>query len=368
MSLKNKYLLWFAGIGAYVMLLGGVFYYQLFKWTFDEKLKQDIVGTVGVHAPVLINGLLSSPAAISFGEYDVMTALSKDERIVAVVYVGRNNKIRWHKDARFIDMPFDKYNAQIPFATDALSQAVLTKKFIANQTPGQPFYEIAIPFSLRGDIIGVMNLTVSRARAQVLIGSAMRKYLVGALGVLLLLGLPLFFFFTHYVLAPIEALREKIRYVSMRSPELRFAERRDEIGALAGDIAGMADKMRKELEENSRRAGESREAEELWWRSLLKETVPPGSYALVVNQDNNVLYANFETGLDAAASAVHLLDLLDNNQQDLLRLVAEAFESPGTALESETSFKGRRLSVRVLHTGRTAETSRTLILFSPRPA
>ena len=43
MRLTWKWLIWFLGIGIYVMCLGGIFYYNLFKWTFDERLKQESI-------------------------------------------------------------------------------------------------------------------------------------------------------------------------------------------------------------------------------------------------------------------------------------------------------------------------------------
>lgn len=368
MSLKTKFILWFAGIGAYVMLLGGVFYYNMFRWTFEEKLKQDVVETVRVRAPELIKGLLESPAAISFGEYDIMSAFSKDERVVSVVYVGRNNKIRWHKEARFIGMPFDEFNAQIPFATGAMNEAIMAKAHRARPVPGQPLIELGVPFTLRGEIIGIMALTFSREGAQRLVGSAMRKYLVGALLTLFLIGLPLYFFFSHYVTSPIETLRERVRYVSLRNPELRVPERSGEIGSLGAEFSAMAEKMRKELEENSRRAEESSETEGLWWRSLLNAIVPGSSYALVVNQDNNVLYSNFDLGRAGETGAVHLLDLVDNRQQALLRLASEALEAPGRVLEGEAVFKNRDMNARILHIGSAHGTGRTLILFQPKSA
>src|SRR5512133_2279744 len=101
MRLTVKWLLWFIGIGIYVMFLGGVFYYNLFKWTFDEKLKQDVIETVKVYAPTMRNGLLNSPKAISFEEYDIMMSLAKDERITSMLYLSRQGTIRWHKESRF---------------------------------------------------------------------------------------------------------------------------------------------------------------------------------------------------------------------------------------------------------------------------
>ena len=56
MKLSAKWFLWFAGIGVYVMFLGGIFYYNLFKWTFDEKLKQEAINMVRLYTPDLIKG------------------------------------------------------------------------------------------------------------------------------------------------------------------------------------------------------------------------------------------------------------------------------------------------------------------------
>jgi HAMP domain-containing protein len=285
-----------------------------------------------------------------------------------VVYVGRNNRIRWHKEARFMGIPFDEFNAQIPFLTGAMNEAIMAKAHRARAVSGQPLFELAVPFTLRGEIIGIMALTVTKAGAQGLVASAMSKYMVGAVLTLFLLGLPLYFFFIHYVTAPIEALRERVRYVSLRNPELRVPERSGEIGSLGAEFSAMAEKMRKELEENSRRAEESSETEGLWWRSLLGAIVPGSNYALVVNQDNNVLYANFDLGRAGETGAVHLLDLVDNRQQALLRLASEALEAPGRVLEGEAVFRDKDMNAKILHIGSSPETGRTLILFQPKNA
>ncbi|HAN04133.1 MAG TPA: hypothetical protein DCQ25_02530, partial [Elusimicrobia bacterium] len=69
-------------------------------------------------------------------------------------------------------------------------------------------------------------------------------------------------------------------------------------------------------------------------------------------------------GMDA--KNIHLLDVVDSQQQTLLRLVGQAFEMPDQPVEGEAVFKGQNLNVKVLHVGQTAETNRTLILFYPR--
>ncbi|MDA8132961.1 MAG: hypothetical protein M0011_15775 [Elusimicrobia bacterium] len=366
MRLTMKWLMWFVGIGIYVMFLGGVFYYNLFKWTFDEKLKQDVIDKIKTYAPTMRTGLLNSPNAISFEEYDIMTELSKDERITSMLYLSRQGKVRWHKEARFIGIAWDELQKQVPPATDAISQAYLSKNPKVRQVKDEPFYEIAIPFSVRGDIIGIMDLMVSRAGAEVLIGSAMRKYVFGAVGVLFLLGLPLYFFFHHYVISPMYALRESIESVSLKNFDLRFPPRPDEVGDLAGAITRLMGKMKVEIEGISNRDKTYKEAEQRWWRSLLNIIVPGTNYVIVVDENNSILYANFELAQGMDAKNIHLLDVVDSQQQTLLRLVGQAFEMPDQTVEGEAVFKGQNLNVKVLHVGATAETNRTLILFYPK--
>jgi HAMP domain-containing protein len=359
-----KWLMWFIGIGIYVMFLGGVFYYNLFTWTFDEKLKQDVIETVKIYAPTLRNGLLNTPNAISFDEYDIMMSLSKDERITSILYLSRQGKVRWHKEARFIGMTWDDFKAQVPPPTDAINEAYLSKLPKVRQVSGEPFYEIAIPFSVRGEIIGIIDMMVSRAGAEVLIGSAMRKYVFGAIGVLFLLGLPLYFFFHHYVISPMESLRESVEGISLKNFDLRFAQRTDEIGDLAGAITRLMGKMKTEIEAISNRDRTYKEAEQRWWRSLLNIIIPGNNYVIVVDENNSILYANFELVGGVDAKNIHLLDVVDSQQQTLLRLVGQAFDQP---VEGETVFRNQNLNVKVLHVGQTAETNRTLILFYPKP-
>ncbi len=368
MRLTMKWLMWFVGIGIYVMFLGGVFYYNLFKWTFDEKLKQDVIETVKVYAPTMRNGLLNNANAISFEEYDIMTSLTKDERITSMLYLSRQGRVRWHKEARFIGMHWDDFKAQVPPPTDAISQAYMSKLPKVRQVKGEPFYEIAIPFSVRGEIIGIIDLMVSRAGAEVLIGSAMRKYVFGAVGVLFLLGLPLYFFFHHYVISPLDVLRESVEGVSVKNFDLRFAARPDEIGDLSGAITRLMGRMKGEIEQISNRDKTYKEAEQRWWRSLLSIIVPPTNYVIVVDENNSILYANFELSQGMDAKNIHLLDVVDSQQQTLLRLVGQAFEMPDQTVEGETVFKNQSFNVKVLHVGQTAETNRTLILFYPKPS
>jgi len=367
MRLTIRWLMWFIGIGIYVMCLGGVFYYNLFKWTFDEKLKADIIQTVKVYVPTLRNGLLKSPKAISFEEYDIMQSMAKDERIAAILYLSRAGTVRWHKEARFIGKPWDEFQKDIPPLTDAIGQAYLAKLPKVRQVPKESFYEIAIPFTVRGEIIGIIDVLVSKAGADVLIGSAMRKYVFGAIGVLFLLGLPLYFFFYHYVISPLETLQDSVDNISLKSFDLRFPARSDEIGDLTAAITRLLGKMKVEIEGIGSRDKKYKDAEQKWWRSLLSTIVPGDQYIIVVDENNNILFANFELSGGPDAKNIHLLDVVDSQQQNLLRLVGQAFESPNRSVEGETVFRGQNLCVKVLHVGETSEMSRTLIMFYPKP-
>jgi hypothetical protein len=366
MKLTVKWSIWFIGIGIYVMTLGGVFYYNLFKWTFDEKLKADIIDTIKVHAPVLREGLFKNPKTITMEEFSLLSdTLSKDERIASIVYLNKNGTIRWHREPRFIGIGWDEYISQVGAFTDAINQAVTSKTPKVRPVPKQPYYEIAIPLTANNELIGSILLLISRATSEALVKSAMAKYIVGAIGVLVLLGIPFYWFFYHYVITPLESLSEAIEVASFKTFELRFEPRNDEIGLVADSVNVLLKKFKKEIEEYEKRDKYYREIEEKWWKTILKTIVPLNEYVIVVDENNNVLYANFELNA-VEGEQIHLLDVVDAAQQNLLRLVGQAFDNPGEIIEGETIFKGQNLGVKVVYVGTTSELNRTLILFYPK--
>ncbi len=366
MRLVTKWTLWFIGIGVYVMILGGVFYYNLFKWTFDEKLKSDIIETVARISPTLREGLLKNQKAITFEELNLMLeSLSKDQRIASIVYLNRAGIIRWHRDARFIGMSWDEYISQVPPLTDAIAQAIMAKTPKVRPVPKQPYYEIAIPLTVNNELVGSILLLVSKATSDALVSSAMTKYVIGALGVLILLGIPLYFFIYHYVINPLMSLVDAIEVASFKTFELKYNIRNDEIGFVAESINNLLKKFKKEIDEYAKKEEYFKEIEEKWWKAILKTVVPLNEYVMVVDENNNVLYANFELK-NIEGTQLHLLDVVESQQQNLLRLIGQAFENPGEIVEGETIFKGQNLGVKVIHVGDTPELARTLILFYPK--
>lgn len=348
------------------MFLGGVFYYNLFKWTFDEKLKQDVIETVKVHTPTLHKGLLRSPAAITLDEYDIMSSLSKDERISTVLYLNKAGLVRWHKEARLIGMSWDEYQKDMGTLTDAVAQAYRAKSPKVRLVPKQPFYEMAIPLSVRGDIVGIVDMQVSRAGAEAIIYSAMRKYVFGAIGVLLLLGIPLYIFLHHFVVYPLSSLKDSIDTISTKSFDIRFPPRKDEIGDLAGSLEQFLQKVKGELDAMSVRDKQRGDAEQHWWRSILNTAISSNHHAIVVDEDNNVLYTNFELFRADESERLHLLDVVDSQQQNLLRLIGVALETPNQVVEGDTAFKGENCHVKVLHLEESGDIRRTLILFESK--
>jgi len=63
-------------------------------------------------------------------------------------------------------------------------------------------------------VLGILNIQVSREGVVAVINKAMSKYAVGAIGVLLLLGIPLYFFLHHFVINPLLNLRDSVESIS----------------------------------------------------------------------------------------------------------------------------------------------------------
>ncbi|MDE2040184.1 MAG: hypothetical protein KGO96_09960 [Elusimicrobia bacterium] len=367
MRLSAKWFLWFSAIGIYVMFLGGIFYYNLFKWTFDEKLKQEAIDMVRLYAPTLVEGLSRSQAAITMDEFDTVTRFSKDERVASLVYLNKYGEVRWFKDPKEITKTFDDFSKDDPPPTDAIEQAWLSKSPIVRAVPNLPLYDIAIPLALRGDVLGILDLQISRAGVVKVINKAMRKYAVGAVGVLLLLGIPLYFFLHHFVLNPLLTLRDSIEAISFKTLELKFPPRNDEIGDVAGVIGLFLAKVRAEVANAMIKEKQRGIAEARWWESILGAIVAKNHRAIVVDEDNSVLYTNFPVTVGAGGEAkLHLLDVIDSQQQDLLRLVGMALDRPNQVIEADTTFRADPCHVKVVHLEEDGELRRTLILFEPK--
>ena len=360
--------MWFAAIGAYVMVLGGIFYYNLFKWTFDEKLKLDIQELVKTRIPEFKIGLLQNRDVITIPEMDIMQLLSKEERVASVLYLNGNGTIRWHKDSRYLGTAFDEFVKTGAVPTKAIEDAYFSKTVKFRQVPNQPIYDIAIPVVVSGtDVIGVLDVQVSRVLTDDIIRSAMTKYLAGSLGVLLLIGIPLYIFLYYYVLGPLRHLRDSVDAVSTKTLELRYPVKRDEIGGVAEAVGGLLLKVKSDFDSIGVRDQAKEHFEHQWWHAIISAAVPRSSRAIVVDEDNTVLHANFDVPVKNPGQKPHLLDIIDTQQQDILRLIGSAMDSPQKIIEGETVFQQESWFLRVIQLHESGGSlKRTLIILIPK--
>ncbi|MCX5783434.1 MAG: methyl-accepting chemotaxis protein [Elusimicrobia bacterium] len=367
MKIVPKWMLVFALVGIYVTGLGGIFYYYLFKRTFDDKLKQDVLERVLVKSPDMIKGLLRSPREITFDELDIIDWLRSDKRITDVIYLNGNGTIRWHKDSQYMDVPFEEFEKKVGLTTDAISQAYHSSVPKVRPVPKNVFYDIAVPLKAKGDVvIGIISLQVSRADAKNAISSAMGQYILGAAGILLVMGIVLFVFMQYMVLNPMSGLRDSIDNISAKNLEMRFRPRKDEVGEIAGSVNGLLAKIKHEFEARGDQNVERQMNEKTWWESIVKAMISKNSKVMVVDENNTVFYANFEVPSSAEGKKPHLLDIMDMQQQEVLRLVGTAIETPWEMVEGESELKGEKCFVRAVLLGSDANMARTLVVFEPK--
>jgi hypothetical protein len=88
--------------------------------------------------------------------------------------------------------------------------------------------------------------------------------------------------------------------------------------------------------------------------------VKPGEQAVILGRENMVLYSDFDSA-SGSKEDLHLLDVIDSSQQDVLRIVATAMDRPGELVESDITFRSERKRIRVMH----QPDYRTHIIFSP---
>lgn len=367
MSLSSKWLLWFAGIGLYVMFMGAIFYYSSSRFDFDEQLKQESIEMVRNYAPTLIKGLARNPRAISLDEFDVIDHIRRDPRVADLAYFNEIGEVRWFKDGKMIGRSFDEFLKQWPPPTSVMDEAYHSKTPKVRGVPNQPFYEIAIPLAENSKIKGLIDMQISRAGVDAIVRQKMSRYALGAGIVLLILGCALYFFMYHFVLSPLLDLRDAIEAISFKNLDLRSQLRSDEIGEIGVALQGFLQKVKAELAGVQMREKQRGVAEQRWWQSILQTIVAKSHFAIVVDEDNTVLYTNFPIrNAPTPGGKLHLLDVLDNQQQDVLRLVGSALERPNQVVEAETLFRQEPCHVRAVHLEEEGELRRTLILFEPK--
>ena len=326
-----------------------------------------MVEKVRLHAPSLVQAISNSPKGeLSFREAEIMKDMQQhDDRIKSVIYLNYDGSIRWHENIKYLGMSYNDYNNTIGFDSNAIVRAIEYGVPRAYLFDNSNYYDMAIPLQAKGGIVaGVVDIKVSRAAAKELIRSSMVRYAIGAVIMMLLIGGVLYLFLLLKILRPLGILKDSVDAVSMNNLNLNFPERSDEIGDVAHAVEGLLGKVRSEVQ--TMRKGEimSLEKEEKWWKTILAVTVPKGSRALVVDENNNVLYTNFELNT-TEGNKVHLLDIFDGRQQDMIQIVGEAMEHPTKVLRGTIENKNVKYLAKAVQLPDDGGKNRMILVLGP---
>ena len=366
MKLTSKWLLWFVLVVVYAAILGGLFYYNLFKFVFDTKLQNEMVEMVRFRAPQLVQGLAAKPKQISFNEASQMKdILQNDARVKNIIYLNYDGSIRWHENTKFMGMSYADYNNSVGFDSNAAVQAIRSGLPRAILTAGGDSYDMAIPLLAKSNnVAGVIDLTVSRAAARGLIRSSMIRYTIGALIMIVLIGGVLYLFLLLKVIRPLLSLKDSIEAVSLNDLKLGYQPPKDEIGDVAVAVEGLLGKISEDIKGLENTEIMSLEKEKTWWKAVFAVTVPKGTRALVVDENNNVLYTNFELKA-TKKQKVHLLDIFDGRQQEIIQVVGEALENPTKVLRGSVTNKDVKCTVRAVQLPDDAGKNRIIVVLDP---
>ena len=351
MKLTPKWILWFALVSLYAAVFGGLVYYNMFKFVFDKKLQNEMVEMVRFRAPRLVTALASRPKGpVTFVEADIMKSWkNNDDRI---------------KELQFLGMSYSDFNNTVGFPTSAVVYAINERAPKAIMYDEANTYDMAIPLLAKDTVAGVVNVAVSRASAKALIHSAMIRYTIGVFFMILLIGGVLYLFMLLKILRPLEGLKDAVDAVSLNTLTLSYPSRGDEIGDVAKAIDGLLLKIREDIKSLENVEIMSLEKERKWWKTILAVTVPKGSRALVIDENNNILYTNFELN-SKKAGPVHLLDIFDGRQQNIIQVVGEALENPTKVLRGTVINKNVQCLVKAVQLPDDAGKNRMVLVLEP---
>ena len=353
-------------VALYAAIFGGLVYYNMFKFVFDKKLQNEMVEMVRFRAPRLVAALAARPkGAATFAEADIMKSWKiNDDRIKDLIYLNYDGSVRWHENTKFLGMSYSDFNNTVGFPTNAVVYAINGRTPKAIMAEEGNTYDMAIPLLAKDAVAGVVNVTVSREGAKALIHSAMVRYCIGVFFMILLIGGVLYLFMLLKILRPLAGLKDAVDAVSLNTLTLTYTPRSDEIGDVAKSVDSMLAKIREDIKGMQNVEIMSLEKERKWWKTILAVTVPKGSRALVVDENNNILYTNFELN-SKKEGPVHLLDIFDGRQQNIIQVVGEALENPTKVLRGTVENKNVQCLVKAVQLPDDAGKNRMILVLEP---
>ncbi|ACC98752.1 putative sensor with HAMP domain [Elusimicrobium minutum Pei191] len=366
MRLGLKWFVCYAATAIYVIVIGGFFFFNMFKFVFDHKLQQEVAEQVVTRKPTLAQGLASNKPMVDPSELFLLTSwLKADDRIQSIIYLNRDASIRWHKVNQYLGKSYDDARAEDVFFTNAVAQSFNTGRPRVIMYGNGNYYDMAFPLrSAQDEIIGVVNIQVSRESAKRLINDATIKYGYSAFIIMALMGFILTVFIYLKIINPLNSLVSSIETVSLKELRIHFKERNDEIGDVAVAVNEFLKRVKKEFSGIEAQSRKKEEMEQLWWKALLAVSITKGSRALVVDEDNNIMFANFEIEVKKDGP-LHLLDIFDGQQSQIIEVIGKAMDEPGKVYRGETAVGSNKFSIRAVQLPVLEENPRTMIVLEP---
>ncbi|WP_424246086.1 HAMP domain-containing protein [Elusimicrobium posterum] len=366
MKLSLKWFVVYAATALYVIIMGGFFFYNLFAFVFDAALQNEIADEVRAKSSVMIEGLASKPSRVTFKEVDLMNEwLRSEERVQNIVYLNRDASVRWHKINSFLLKSHEDAKAEDAFPTNAVANAFnrgMPSVIMYNEGH---YYDMAFPLRAANDeLAGVVNLQVSRDGARALINQATVKYSYSSFIVMIIMGIVLYLFIYFKIVNPLRVLESSITSVSIKDLKLNFGKRSDEIGDVADAVSALLNRIKKEFRGMEEKGKAADDLEQLWWKSLLAVSISKGSRAIVVDQENNIMFANFEIDVKKDGP-LHLLDILDASQSQVIEVIGKAMDNPGKVYKGHYDMGKTKFDVRAVQLPSAQEKARTMIVLEP---
>jgi len=229
---------------------------------------------------------------------------------------------------------------------------------------------MAVPISSKDSsgkeyVRGIINLTVSRESARELIRSSMIRYIIGAVIMMLLIGGVLYLFLLLKIVRPLNTLKDGLDAVSLNNLAVQLPKRNDEIGDVAVAVDSLLEKIRADVKGLENVEIMSLEKEQRWWEAILAVTVPRGSRAFVVDENNNILYTNFELNLPKDGRKIHILDIFDGRQTEIIQTIGAALENPTRVSRGNVMNKNVKCMVKAVQLPDDAGKNRIVLVLVP---
>lgn len=165
-------IVWLVGVVVLVLWAGtmyGIFKYNRHQWRVDENTKREVVELIQSQTPVFEKGLSESRRIIRGEEFRAIEVLTRDARVVSLLYLNSDGTIRWFNDASMALKSFDEYIAKYGNPkTDAIRAAWGSRELKVRLVPGELLFEVAYPLTLQEQggtkMVGVLDLMVKREK------------------------------------------------------------------------------------------------------------------------------------------------------------------------------------------------------------